>query len=188
MENIYVQYLIEVTLQEKKIAHLRRRSEMTLYEIDNQIMKIEHDAIDLETGEININLYKDLDALKMAKEQKIENIALLYKNLMSDAEQIKAESQKLGERAKQKQKKAEWFKQYLQASLNGEKYESDKVEIAYRRTKSIECTLADVSRLPEQFIRYSTPELNKTEVKKFIEQGGEVEGCSLVEKLSMSIK
>lgn len=57
----------------------------SLYEINAAIL----DCVDLETGEI-IDIER-LQELQMEREQKIENVALWYKNLLSDATQYAAE-------------------------------------------------------------------------------------------------
>ena len=56
-----------------------------LYEINQAITE----CIDNETGEI-IDVEK-LEELQLEREAKIENVALWYKNLLSDAEAYKAE-------------------------------------------------------------------------------------------------
>lgn len=159
-----------------------------LYEINKELMQLYDSMIDEETGEINGDLYEQFNALAMERDTKIENIACWIKNLGSDAEQLKAEAKALTERAKRAENKAESLKNYIKWALNGEKFSTSKVAISWRKTKSVECTLADISNLPNQFLRFKEPELNKTEVKKFIEEGGTVEGCSIVEKQSMTIK
>ena len=60
-----------------------------LYEIDKGIME----CLDAETGEV-IDPER-LDALFMERNQKIENVACWVKNLLSDAEAIKAEKDAL---------------------------------------------------------------------------------------------
>ena len=57
----------------------------SLYQINQQITE----AIDLETGEIIDEAA--YEALNIEKEEKLENIALFYKNTMADAEALKAE-------------------------------------------------------------------------------------------------
>ena len=52
---------------------------MNLYEIDAAITAL----VDPETGEISD--FDAFDQLSMARDQKIENIALYYKNLVADA-------------------------------------------------------------------------------------------------------
>ncbi|MBR7083700.1 MAG: siphovirus Gp157 family protein, partial [Oscillospiraceae bacterium] len=51
-----------------------------------------------------------LTELLMAKEEKIENVACWIKNLTAEAEAIKAEKEKLAERQKQAEAKAESLK------------------------------------------------------------------------------
>ena len=64
----------------------------TLYEIDEEILN----CVDQETGEI-IDPEK-LAQLQMDFDKKVEGIALWIKNLLSDAEAIKAEKNKLADR------------------------------------------------------------------------------------------
>ena len=59
---------------------------MNLYQINEEIEK----CIDTETGEI-LDL-EALDKLAMERDTKIENLACWYKNLMADAEALKAEN------------------------------------------------------------------------------------------------
>ena len=87
---------------------------MTLYEIDKAIT----DLADPETGEITD--FEALDNLQMARDQKIENIACYYKNLVSDAEAIKAEKEALAERQKVAENKAARLKEYLLRATRGE--------------------------------------------------------------------
>lgn len=71
----------------------------TLYEIDAAILE----CVDAETGEI---IDPDaLTALTMQREQKIENVALYYKNLLSDAAQYKAEKDVFAEKERRAKKK-----------------------------------------------------------------------------------
>lgn len=160
----------------------------SLYEVNKQLTDLYESMIDPETGEVNEELYEAFGNLQMEKTDKVENIACWIKNLLSDAEAYKAEAKVFTERQKKAEALAERLKTFLRISLDGEKIKTDKCEINWRHTKPVECTLKDISVLPARFLRYGKPELNRTEVKKAIEDGETVEGCSLVEKLSMSIK
>lgn len=80
---------------------------MNLFEIENEIMN----CWDQETGEIFDS--KKMDQLEMARDTKIENIALYIKNLTADAEALKAEKQSFAERQKAAENKAEALKRYL---------------------------------------------------------------------------
>ena len=58
---------------------------MNLYEIDAAITAL----VDPETGEVSD--FDAFDQLSMARDQKIENMALYYKKLVADAGAYKAE-------------------------------------------------------------------------------------------------
>ena len=153
---------------------------MNLYEVNNAIM----DCVDMETGEI-IDIDR-LDCLQIERSEKIENIACWIKNLKSDAEQLKVESDNLLQRRRVAENKAESLKTYLQKALEGEKFKTPKVAISYRKTKSVDVN--DISQLPEWALKFSDPVPNKTEIKKKIELGQSVPGAEIKEYQSMIIK
>lgn len=106
----------------------------------------------------------DLIASRSKEVKKIENIACWIKNLKSDAEQLKVESDNLLQRRRVAENKAESLKTYLQKALEGEKFKTPKVAISYRKTKSVDVN--DISQLPEWALKFSDPVPNKTEIKK----------------------
>lgn len=153
---------------------------MNLYEIDSAIIE----CVDMETGEI-VDIEK-LTQLQMERDTKIENISCWIKNLVSDAEQLKNEEDKLKERRKYAENKADSLKKYLKNFLNGEKFKTAKVSISYRKTSSVE--VSDMSLLPEKYKKYSEPEAKKAEINADIKSGKEVPGAFIVEGKSMIIK
>lgn len=152
----------------------------TLYEINEEILS----CVDMETGEI-IDPEK-LDQLQLDFDNKVEGIALWIKNLLSDAEAIKVEKDKLSERQKACENKAKSLKEYLSAFLGGQKFKTPKVSISYRKSKAVD--VKDITAIPEEYIKYSEPTANKTEIKKAIESGIQVPGCEIVENQNMQIK
>ena len=77
---------------------------MNLYEIDAAITAL----VDPETGEVSD--FDAFDRLSMARDQKIENIALYYKNLVADAAAYKAEKLAFADRQKAAENKAQRLK------------------------------------------------------------------------------
>ena len=160
----------------------------TLYEINQAIL----DCIDFETGEI-IDPEK-LNKLQMEREVKIENVALWYKNLLSDADAIKIEKNVLAEREAAARNKAESLKRWLTAALNGASMTTPKVAISFRKSEAIEITDE------EEFIHwaqdcdctdlltYKAPTPNKAAVKAAIKQGRTIYGAVLTEKNNIQIK
>ena len=151
-----------------------------LYEINDDILS----CVDMETGEV-IDEDK-LQQLQMKFDEKVEGIACWIKNLLSDAAAIKAEKDNLAEREKACKNKAESLKRYLQSALCGEKFKTAKVSISYRKSESVE--IADGAKIPDEYLKYSEPEVKKMDLKKAIKSGETFEGVSLVEKQNIQIK
>lgn len=152
----------------------------TLYEINAAIL----DCVDLETGEI-IDIER-LHELQMEREQKIENVALWYKNLLSDAAQYAAEEAEFKKKKQRAQAQAERAKAYLLDALQGDKYKSARVSISY--TTSNRVIVDDVLNLPPRFVRFADPEPNKTEIAAAIKNGEEVNGAHIERNQSIVIK
>lgn len=153
---------------------------MNLYDIDKAILS----CIDLETGEIVD--FDALEKLQMERDEKIENILLWIKNLDSDAAQIRAEEKSLAERRHAMEKKAEGLREYVQDALDGQKFQTARVSVSYRRSNAV--VVDDVSKVPSEFLTYKDPELDKTKAKAALKAGEIVDGCHLEERMNMSIK
>ena len=152
----------------------------TLYEINAAIL----DCVDLETGEI-IDV-EQLTALQLEREQKIENVALWYKNLLSDAEQYAAEEAAFKKKKQAAQAQAERLKEYLRDALGGDKYKSTRISISYRSTPKV--VVDDVLSLPPRFVRFADPEPNKTAIAAAIKNGEEINGAHIESNQSIIIK
>ena len=153
---------------------------MKLYEI---IYAIES-MVDEETGEI-----KDLEAfeqLSMEKDEKVKNMLLWAKNMTSEAKAIKEEEKNLADRRKALENKAESLKNYVQHILNGEKFSCPQVSVSYRKSQAVEIT--DLSLIPEIYLRHKEPEADKTALKEILKTGEIIDGCELVDRISMTIK
>lgn len=152
---------------------------MTIYQIDEAILG----CIDPETGEVNEDM---LGELMIQREQKVENIACWIKNLTSDAKALKEEKKALEERIKAKENRAESLKKYLENILEGQKFETSKCAVSFRKSQSV--NISDLSATPTEFLRFKPAEADKTEIKKALKNGETVTGAELVDKLSMTIK
>ena len=158
---------------------------MTLYEINAQLEQAFLDCIDPETGEITGET-DALDALTIARDEKVENVALYIKNLNAEADAIKAEADKLTARYRTAKNHAERLKNYLMGNLDGEKFKTPRVSISWRRTKSVQ--INDIDKLPDDCLRFKDPEPDKRLIKLALEEGRPIEGAELVENASMIIK
>ena len=160
---------------------------MKFYEINQQLEAL-LDQVDPETGEALF----DPDALAellIARDEKLEGIALWIKNLRSDAAAIKTEKQTLEKRQKALENQADRLAEYLQFCLNGEKFKTARVAISYRHSKSVQIDDTALWENPSpEYIRQKAPEANKDAISAALKEGAEIPGCKLVESVSMQIK
>ena len=153
---------------------------MKLYEINQSILE----CIDNETGEI-IDADK-LNDLQIARDEKLENLALWYKDLLAEANALKEEKETFAEREKAAKNKAESIKNYLSHVLNGENFKTTKCALSFR--KSEKTVIDDIYSIPESFLKYSEPKADLTEIKKAIKNGEEIKGAHLEETQNIQIK
>ena len=161
----------------------------SLYEINSRIAEFEPEVDEL-TGELlNGDL---LDRLNMEREDKIENIALYIKNLQAEAQAIKAERDNLDERMKAKERKADSLKKYLAYALNGEKFESAKCKVSYRKSQQV--VLAGEfddwakDNAPELLTVKTTYTPSKTAIKEALLDGKKVQYATLIENNNLILK
>ena len=161
-----------------------------LYEIDAAILA----AVDQETGEIFDG--EKLTALQMEREAKLEGVALWVKDLKAEAEAVKAEADKLTARKKALDNKIDSIKTWLAAALNGEKLKTARCNVY--QTHSTKLNVIDEQstvnwiqthcKEPEEFLRFTLPEIRKDAVKAAIKDGAEIPGAHLEETESVVIK
>ena len=152
-----------------------------LYEIDNEILA----CVDMETGEIVDE--EKLEALEMERGKKIEGIILWRKDLLAEAEAVKAEAKKLSDRAKILDNKAEQLKKYIEHALNGDKFKTERCSVSYRSTKSI--VIDKPNQVPVDFWKPISEEwISKSLIKEAIEAGKDVNGAHQEERQSIIIK
>ena len=153
---------------------------MNLYEIDAEIMN----CVDITTGEIFDE--DKLESLVMEREKKIENICLWIKNLKAEIEALKAEKDAFAKRQKSAENKMESLKRYITGYLDGTSFESAKVKVSFRKSESIE--IEEGTIIPDEYLRFKEPEVNKTDLKNALKAGIHIQGVQLVENQNIQIK
>lgn len=153
---------------------------MTLYDIDESIAAL----IDPDTGEITD--FAALDALQMERSEKVGQIARAYRNALAEASAIGAEVDRLTQREKAAAKRADSLKEYLSYALNGESYKDSTVTVYYRKTTAV--VVEEDAVLPEEFLRYGKPTVNKTALGEALRGGMVIPGAKIENRLNMIIK
>lgn len=169
---------------------------MTLYDIDAQIAALEDAAeddmlIDAETGEL-ISVSQALDALRMERETKIENVACWVKNLSAEADAIREEENRLVKRRKAAETKAANLKAWLLAAMTREDGTTDKLKtgrVMVSVKRNPPSTVVDDALLPSTYkVAKITYQPNKELIKRELLAGGEVPGAHLEYGRSVIIK
>ena len=169
---------------------------MTLYDIDAQIAALEDAAeddmlIDAETGEL-ISVSQALDALRMEREAKLENVACWVKNLCAEADAIREEENRLVKRRKAAETKAANLKSWLLAAMTREDGTTDKLKtgrVMVSVKRNPPSTVVDDALLPSTYkVAKITYQPNKELIKRELLSGGEVPGAHLEYGRSVIIK
>ena len=159
---------------------------MKLYEIENAILE----CIDTETGEV-IDIER-LNELQMERETKIENVACWIKDLKAEAEAIKAEKQKLADRQRVAENKAESLRNWLAYALDGQKFSTARCAVSFRKSEVVEVTPEGLENLMragnDEFLTYVEPRPNKAALKQALKDGLSVDGVRLTQNTSTIIK
>ena len=130
----------------------------------------------------------------MERETKIENTALYVKNLEAEAKAIKEEEARLSERRKSMENKAKRLREYIGFALDGEKFETARCSISYRKATALE--VDDITSAAEwldcnghpDMVVYSSPSIDKRAVTALIKGGTQVPGVELVERQSLQLR
>ena len=158
---------------------------MNIYEIDNAMMSL----IDEETGEIKD--FSAFEELQMQREEKIENTALWYKNLIAESKAIREEEKALAERRKSLENKAENLKNFINRTLQGNKFATPKVAISYRKSTAVEVDDEFIDyaiKSNSDLLTYKQPEPNKAVIKEMLQAGFDIPHAELTVRNNMSIK
>lgn len=170
---------------------------MNLYDISDELLTTIELGVDVDTGEVldGEDLQRKIDSLKIDLNEKLVNIACFIKNLDAEAEAIKNEKQKLAQRQKSCENKAEWLRKYIDGYLksvvaedkiNKFKLNDARAQIGYRKSQSV--NISDESKIDESYKIPQPSKIDKTAIKDAIKAGKEVAGAELVTNMNLTIK
>ena len=159
---------------------------MNLYEIKSEIEAL-FSKVD-ENGELPDDIAQQLERLAITEHEKIENTGLYIKNLLSDADAIKNEVDRLNERRQAMTHKAERLKNYLSDYLanNGkDKFSTARIDLRFRRSEQVH--IYQDADIPNDLWRVKL-EPDKAHIKELLKAGESVPGAELVERQNLQIK
>ena len=147
---------------------------MKLYEIPEALRAIEDQIVELD-GELTPELEQQLDEITGELERKAESIALLIREASAEAEAFKAEEQRLRDRRRAAESRAESLKRYLLSGLKAagvQRVKGELVSLTVTRNgrPSIRWD-GEPGKIPAQFARVKT-ELDSNAVLDYLKLGG----------------
>lgn len=155
---------------------------MQLYELENtyqQLMDLELEAEDLQ---------KALDALEIDINEKCENIAKILDTLQAEANAYEEQEKRFKAKKQACNNRYESLKKYMADNLTKmgiDSIKTDLYKISFRKSQSV--TIDNIKLIPQEYLKVSVAP-NKTELKKLLKTGLEMEGCHLTDNKSIQIK
>ena len=159
---------------------------MNLYDIKSEIEAL-FSKVD-ENGELPEDIAEKIEQLAITEHEKIENTGLYIKNLLSDADAIKNEADRLNERRQSMTHKAERLKNYLSDYLtanNKDTFSTARIDLRFRRSEQVH--IYQDADLPNTLWRAKL-EPDKAHIKELLKAGEVVPGAELVERQNLQIK
>ncbi len=154
---------------------------MKLFEINEAILN----CIDLETGEIIDP--EQLENMQMERQEKLTNIALLYKQMTADSKALKELEKEYSDRRKRCEKTAEWCKETLTRELDGQKLDDEKKRFSISWRKSDKLIILDEKAIANEWIK-SEIKYDVAGMKAAMKSGKAVAGVELIQNQSIQIK
>lgn len=167
----------------------------SLWQIKTEYQSLLSQLYNHETGEVDIEVDKQLSALSDSAENKCIAVASWIKNMEADKKQIEYMKEEILKREAAYQKEIDKRSQYLQYNMEALGISEVKCPYFTLRIKKnpYSTEIFDESQIPEQYMR--TREIVKTETKpdknaikeEVLRTGAQVPGASVQQKTKLEI-
>lgn len=171
---------------------------MHLYEINAEIaLLISQLEIDEETGEIlasSEEILRRLDALGMERTRILEYLAKVVLELRAEQVALKNEEERLAKRRRSLETKESRLMEVLDRECNGQKTDLGVATLRYRATTRVDVrdTKKAINWLKRHkfrdCIRLREPEIDKSAVRRLMNDGSNIPGIELITSQSCSLR
>ena len=160
-----------------------------IYEITQDYLRIMEMASD---PELNPEVIADtFEGIEGELEIKAENYAKVMKNLEGDIAALKAEEERLAKKRKAIENNIKRMKGTLQEAMELTGKTKFKTELfsfgIQKNAPSVVIDAADIRDIPEEYLKFKEPEVDKTAIKNAINAGVDFEGLAHLE-VSQSLR
>ena len=148
---------------------------MTLYELTNDYMELLQMA---EDPDIDEQAFADtLEGIEGALEDKADGYAKVMRMLEADAKGIRAEEDRLSARRKTIENNIKRMKQSLQYAMEATGKTKFKTQLfsfnVQNNPASVVMDEQDIENIPERFLKYKDPDIDRKAIKDAIKAGDE---------------
>ena len=155
----------------------------TLYELTNEFMMLLDMAEDPDTDP---QVFADtMESLEGDLKDKADGYGRVIRQLENDSTSLKAEIARLKTRKDAVDKNVERMKENLKKAMiltSQRKIDTDLFRFSIRKNpERVVLDTEDVLKLPEQYLRYKDPEVDKTALKDDLKAGIDLEGLAHLE-------
>lgn len=163
----------------------------TIYELKSGYIEL---LMMAEDGEVDEQTLEDtMESLEGEIEDKADGCAMVLKELDMKADALKKEIERLQERKKSIENRADWIKKNLQELmiLSGkEKFKTALFSFSIAKNPaSVKLDVTDTNLIPERFLKPVSPLIDKTAMKEAIKNGEDLTGIAHLEQTeSLRIK
>lgn len=163
----------------------------TIYQITSDYLQLMQM---MEDPEMDPQTLSDtMEGIEGELEVKAESYAKVMKNLEADVVGIKAEIDRLSERKKTIENNIKKMKETLQFAMETTGKTKFKTELfSFGIRKNAPAVVMDepyIENVPERFLKYSDPTINRSAIKEAIQNGEDMEGVAHLEQTrSLTIK
>lgn len=162
---------------------------MKIYEIPSTLRDLlDRLDADPDTGEVDGDALAAYAEYNAAAAEKLEGTACYCRELLAEADAIKAEEARLAKRRKALENKSERLKNYMMPALEAMGGKVKGVMASVRIGKSQAVTVFDLDTLPDAFKRVVTKvDPDKVALKKALKAGEDIPGAALEDRQSVVI-
>lgn len=174
---------------------------MTLFEINReyealmeQFVGVDNDmVVDTESGELMSKEDFDsmLQCMEGKRDEKIRAICMKVKDFEAKALAVKQLLDGYKKRHEAYTKGAQRLTEYLQYCLNGEKFECPEAVVKYTKSKAVAIDPSKFYEIPAEYVKeheLKESDFNKTAIKKALQNGEVIPGCTIEDRVGMKVK
>ena len=165
---------------------------MKLYEIASQLQTLEAvmDTDFAETEEEKAAMLEAVEQSQLAFTDKLEAVAKVRANLLREAEAIKAEEDRLSDRRRAAERRADWLKDYVEycmTTAGQTKVKTDLFTIAIQNNPP-SVSVINEALIPADYLIEQQPRLDKRKILDVLKAGQDVPGCVIEQTHGVRIR